>query len=132
MNNLSPKLTEGIRVFSQAVENLISAPPRCIGESDPPENSGVYVFLIGGQAMYVGEAKGSGGLRDRILRKHVTGDEGHALQRFFKNEFPDRSLRREHIKRNVHVKWVVVEDNECVSVVERMAIWLLNPPLNRT
>ena len=129
MNNLSPRLTEGVLAFSQAIETLIAAVPRCIGESDPPESSGVYLFLIGGHVMYVGEAKGSGGLRDRILRKHIAGDEGHALQRFFKNDFPDRTLRREHIKRNVYVKWVVVENIDCVSVVERMAIWLLNPPL---
>lgn len=131
MKNILPKLTEGIDEFSRAVEALISAEAHWIGEANPPSTLGVYIFLIDGECMYVGEARGSGGLRDRILRKHVAGDEGHALQRHFKSLFSDRSQRREHIKRNVQVKWVVVENQEAVSVVERVAIWLLNPPLNR-
>ena len=132
MTNLSCKLATGITDFSQAVNALHSATSYCVGEANPPEASGVYAFLIDGEVMYVGEAKGSGGLRDRIIRKHLTGDEGHALQRYFKDFFPDRTLRREYIKRAVQVKWVVVENPEAVSVVERMAIWLFNPPLNRT
>ncbi|MCX8146673.1 MAG: hypothetical protein N3C59_10120 [Azovibrio sp.] len=132
MTNFSHKLAEGIAEFSRAVEVLITAEPHFIGTANPPDTSGVYAFLIEGELMYVGEAKGSGGLRDRILRKHVAGDEGHALQRHFKDRFPDRMQRREHIKRNVQVKWVVIENPEAVSVVERMVIWLLNPPLNRT
>ena len=132
MIDFSRKLTDGIAEFSRAVEALIAAEPLLVGAANPPDTSGVYAFLIGGDLMYIGEAKGSGGLRDRILRKHVAGDEGHALQRHFKDQFPDRMLRREHIKRNVQVKWIVVENTESVSVVERMAIWLLSPPLNRT
>lgn len=80
--------------------------------------------------MYVGEAKGSGGLRDRILNKHVAGDEGHVLQKHFEKEFPDRAHRRNHIRCNVFVKWVVVE-SALVPFVERAAIWLLQPPMNR-
>ena len=131
MTDLCKKLATGISQFSNAVEALIAAEYQLIGEANPPESPGVYAFSIDGVLMYVGEAKGTGGLRDRILRKHVAGDEGHALQRYFKDAFPDRMLRREHIKRTVMVKWVVV-DVEAVSVVERVAIWLLNPPLNRT
>lgn len=131
MTDLTSKLAIGIAQFSRAVEALISAESLLIGEAHPPESSGVYAFSIDGKLMYVGEAKGSGGLRDRILRKHLAGDEGHALQRYFKDDFPDRALRREHIKGTVQVKWVAVEA-EAVSVVERVAIWLLNPPLNRT
>jgi hypothetical protein len=132
MTNLSSKLTKGIAEFSRAVEALVAAEPRLIGDANPPDASGVYAFVIGDELVYVGEAKGSGGLRDRILQKHLAGDEGHALQRYFRGHFPDRMLRREHIKRAVLVKWVVVENSNAVSVVERMAIWLLNPPLNRT
>ena len=81
--------------------------------------------------LYVGEAKGSGGLYDRIMRKHVSGDDRHALQRYFTVDFPDRVIRRDHIMGNVQVKWVIVENILSVAVVERLAIWLLEPPLNR-
>jgi hypothetical protein len=129
--SFSHKLAVGVQEFSQAVERLLAAEALVIGESDPPKLPGVYAFVIDGEHIYVGEAKGSGGLYDRIVRKHVSGDEGHALQRHFRVNFPDRTIRRDHIMRNVQVKWVVIEDYLLVSVVERMAIWLLNPPLNR-
>lgn len=131
MNEHSRKLASGLQSFTTSIDSLFAAIPCYIGESNPPGDPGVYLFLLNDHVIYVGEAKGSGGLRDRILRKHVAGDERHALQRYFKNDFPDRAVRREHIKRNVQVKWVVVSD-DFVSIVERLAIWLLNPPLNRT
>ena len=87
--------------------------------------------MINDKHMYVGEAKGLGGLYDRIMRKHVSGDDRHALQRYFKVDFPDRAIRRDHIMGNVQVKWVIVENILSVTVVERLAIWLLEPPLNR-
>lgn len=131
MNDYSQKLASGFQSFTISLDSLISATPCYIGKSNPPSDPGVYLFLLNDQIIYVGEAKGAGGLRDRILNKHVSGDEGHALQRYFKNEFSDRVVRREHIKRNIQVKWVVVSDDS-VPIVERLAIWLLNPPLNRT
>lgn len=131
MNDYSQKLASGFQSFTVSIESLIAATPCYIGESNPPRDPGVYIFLLNDQIIYVGEAKGSGGLRDRILNKHVSGDETHALQRQFKDEISDRSVRREYIKRNIKVKWVVVSDDS-VPVVERLAIWLLNPPLNLT
>ena len=131
MNKHSRKLASALQSCAASVESLSAAIPYFIGVADPPTAPGVYVFVWNDQAMYVGEAKGSSGLRDRILRKHVAGDEGHALQRHFMGDFPDRLPRRDYIRRNVQVKWVVVA-NEFVPIVERLAIWLLNPPLNRT
>lgn len=131
MNDYSQKLASGFPSFTVSIESLIAAIPCYIGESSPPRHPGVYLLLLNDQIIYVGEAKGRGGLRDRILNKHVSGDESHALQRYFKDEFSDREVRREYIKRNIKVKWVVISDDS-VSVVERLAIWLLNPPLNRT
>ena len=127
----SRKLAAGVAEFSRSVESLVAAEAFVLGQADPPKLPGVYAFMINDKHMYVGEAKGSGGLYDRIMRKHVSGDEGHALQRYFKVDFPDRVIRRDHIMGNVQVKWVIVEDLLSVAVVERLAIWLLEPPLNR-
>ena len=127
----SRKLAAGVAELSRSVESLVAAEVFVIGQADPPKLPGVYAFMINDKHMYVGEAKGSGGLYDRIMRKHVSGDEGHALQRYFKVDFPDRVIRRDHIMGNVPVKWVIVEDLLSVAVVERLAIWLLEPPLNR-
>jgi hypothetical protein len=127
----SRKLAAGVAEFSRSVESLVAAEAFVLGQADPPNLPGVYAFMINDKHMYVGEAKGSGGLYDRIMRKHVSGDEGHALQHYFKVDFPDRVIRRDHIMGNVQVKWVIVEDLLSVAVVERLAIWLLEPPLNR-
>jgi len=127
----SHKLATGVAEFSRQVERLVDAETFILGQADPPNLPGVYAFMINDKHMYVGEAKGSGGLYDRIMRKHVSGDDRHALQRYFKVDFPDRVIRRNHIMGNVQVKWVIVENLLSVAVIERLAIWLLEPPLNR-
>jgi hypothetical protein len=81
--------------------------------------------------VYVGEAKGSQGLQDRLLRKHISGDDSHACQRAFKELIPDRSLRRAHIKSNVFVRWLAISGSERVSAVERLLIWLHKPAWNQ-
>ena len=131
MNENSRRFTAAVQSCATLVESLSSATLYFVGDSDPPTTPGVYVFVLNDRAIYVGEAKGSGGLRDRILRKHVAGDDGHALQRYFLRDFPDRLTRREYIKQHVQVKWVVVAE-EFVPIVERLAIWLFSPLLNRT
>jgi hypothetical protein len=124
------KVAAALQSCATWVESLSAATPYFIGASDPPNAPGVYVFILNDLAIYVGEAKGSGGLRDRILGKHVAGDERHALQRYFMKDSPDRLSRREYIKQNVKVRWIVVAD-EFVPIVERLAIWLFSPRLNR-
>lgn len=89
------------------------------------------MLLVGDVVMYVGEAKGSKGLRDRLLSKHISGDDNHAIQRAYKAEFPDRSLRREHIKKTVLARWLPIADPARVSAVEQFLIWLYNPPWNK-
>jgi len=80
----------------------------------------------------VGEAKGSGGLRDRILSKHVSGDDNHAIQRAHKLRFPDRKVRREFIKRNVFVRWVETVDANTAIALEGVLIAMFTPPWNGT
>ncbi len=46
------------------------------------------MLLLDETVVYVGEAKGSKGLRDRLLSKHLSGDESHAIQRAFADTFP--------------------------------------------
>ena len=132
MEEITERLSKGYERFSQTIISLLSAVAVPLSEANPPEISGVYILLVEGKVMYVGEAKGSSGLRDRLLRKHLSGDDNHAIQRAFKTEFPDRLLRREHIKNTVHAKWITIHEKETVSIVERLLIWLLRPAWNRT
>jgi hypothetical protein len=64
----------------------------------------------------------------RSLSKHIFGDDKHAIQRAYLADFPDRSLRREHIRANVLVRWVEIADPERVAAVERVLICLLGRP----
>ncbi|UPK18885.1 hypothetical protein [Bradyrhizobium sp. 131] len=89
------------------------------------------MLLERGEVVYVGEARGAKGLRDRLLNKHISGDDGHAIQRAFLAQFPDRLQRREHIKQHVFVRWLPIDDPARVSTVERLLIWLYSPPWNR-
>lgn len=109
---------------------LLQAARVSIGEAQPPEKSGVYAFSVDGDIIYIGEASGSSGLRDRICRKHVSGDEGHALQKEFRGRFPDRRERRAFIKQEISVQWVEISDSLMVTLVEKLAIACLTPRLN--
>jgi hypothetical protein len=110
---------------------LLLARPALVGDASPPEKNGVYAFSMGDEIIYIGEAAGSSGLRDRIIRKHVSGDEGHALQREFQARFPDRQERRKFIKSGVRVQWIEIPDSLMVSLVEKLAIEVLKPRLNK-
>lgn len=111
-------------------DKLMQASRVPVGEARPPEKNGVYAFSIDDEIIYVGEASGSSGLQDRICRKHVSGDEGHALQKEFQRQFPDRLQRRAFIKETILVQWVEIPDSLMVTLVEKLAIACLNPRLN--
>lgn len=120
-----------LRSIENDIAALLSVAPVLLGRADPPAVNGVYMLSIGDVVKYVGEAKGSGGLRDRLLRKHLSGDDGHAIQRAYLAEFPDRRLRREHIKVTVMARWTAIEDRGRVSTVEQVLIWLYDPEWNK-
>jgi hypothetical protein len=120
------KITEAL------FQSLIQATPVSVRDAVPPSKNGVYAFSIDGEIVYVGEAAGTLGLWDRIKRKHVSGDEGHVLQSEFEQKFPDRLERREFIKTSVFVQWIEVPDSLMVSVVEKFAIAVLKPRLNKS
>lgn len=116
--------------FEQIVSDLLSAPAVPLGLADPPTRPGVYALVHEGEIKYIGEAIGSKGLRDRLLSKHLSGDDGHTLQRVFAAEHPDRFLRREHLKEHVQAKWRCVDDRLKASAVERLLIWAMRPEWN--
>ena len=122
------RLGEGYKTFDELVHDLLSQSPVPLGQAQPPATPGVYLLFRNGEICYVGEAKGSGGLHDRLRNKHVSGDDNHAIQRALRDEFPDRKLRREYIKNNVLATWVVVNDFDAIAVMERILIWLLGCP----
>ena len=74
LNGLFAEIAEDVRALL-----LAEAVP--LGRASPPRTSGVYMLSVGQDVAYVGEAKGSGGLRDRLLNKHLSGDDNHAIQR---------------------------------------------------
>lgn len=113
------------------VAALLASPSVSLGMANPPNVPGVYMLLVDDEIVYVGEAKGSKGLGDRLLSKHMSGDDNHAIQRAFKPDFPDRGLRRDHIKRTVSARWLSIADTARVSTVERFLIWLYEPAWNK-
>jgi hypothetical protein len=124
------QVRQGVPEFESIISDLLSAPAVPLGSADPPSEPGIYALVHEGKIKYVGEAIGSKGLRDRLLSKHVSGDDSHTLQRVFAGEYPDRILRREHIKVHVHAKWRCVPDRPTASVVERLLIWAMRPEWN--
>ena len=114
----------------QIMEAFAAARDVLLGEARPPTAPGVYGFFFEGTLRYIGEAKGRGGLADRILRKHLSGDEGHALQRAFQVRFPDRLARRAFLKRAIRVKWLEVPLPR-TSEIERLLIDRYLPEWNR-
>ena len=114
-----------------AFRDLLQMSPVLIGDAMPPTKYGVYAFSQKGEIIYVGEASGSGGLKARIVNKHVSGDEGHALQKEFQSLYPNRLERRNYIKQYIHVQWVEIPDSLLVSFVEKLAIAVIRPRLNK-
>lgn len=126
------KLASGYEAFSDYIQSLLDSPAVPLRVAAPPEQPGVYALIYNQEIVYIGSANGSSGLRDRLLNKHISGDDNHAIQRALKADFPVRLHRREHIKDSISAKWVAIEDSPAVAVVERLLIWLITPPWNRT
>jgi hypothetical protein len=122
------ELNSVLLAIAKDVQAVLSAIPVPLGEANPPTTSGVYLLSVESEITYIGEAKGSGGLRDRLLNKHLAGDDNHAIQRAFKADFPDRSSRREHIRKNVLAQWIEIADADRVAAVERVLICTLGRP----
>ncbi|MBI1691049.1 hypothetical protein D9Y22_20405 [Methylorubrum sp. DB1722] len=123
-------IDDALQLVRQDVSALLAVPPVLLGAAKPPNTNGVYMLLVGETVKYVGEAKGSKGLKDRLLSKHISGDDSHAIQRAFSTEFPDRTLRRDHIKQTVSARWIAIEDDSRISAVEQVLIWLYDPEWN--
>jgi hypothetical protein len=130
MTKALEKLREGVPVFEDAIKRLFEAEPYLLGSANPPSDIGVYALFYDGELKYIGEAKGRKGLRDRLLSKHLSGDDSHTMQRVFISEYPDRAERREFLKRSVSAKWLPMECPDTVSAVERLLIWALKPEWN--
>ena len=124
------KLREGVPVFEEAIRQLFEADSHLLGSANPPTDIGVYALFYEGELKYVGEAKGRKGLRDRLLSKHLSGDDGHTMQKVFISTYPDRSDRRKYIKNNVSAKWLAMDCPDTVSAIERLLIWALKPEWN--
>lgn len=114
--------------FSQEVDSLLERPPHTLGEANLPSSPGVYVLYDENMTLsYVGIATD---LRDRLLSKHISGDESHAVQRAYRSKFPNREKRREFIKQQVQVKWTTIDEPARAADLERLLIWLFQPAWN--
>ena len=131
IRNFQERIEACLLAARGSLETLLAFSPVRLGMASPPMKSGVYAFSEQGEIVYVGEASGSKGLRDRILYKHLSGDEGHGLQRAFEAEYPDRKARRDFLKKSLHIQWVEISDSLAASVVEKLAIEVLEPKYNK-
>ena len=126
-----PDLNEILFAVAEDVRAVLATPTVPLGTANPPSTSGIYLLSVGEEVTYVGEARGSKGLRDRLLSKHLSGDDNHAIQRAYLADFPDRLLRRDHIRANVLVRWLEIADRDRLAAVERVLICLLRPAWNK-
>ena len=120
----------GMPGLEAIITELLSCPAIPLGSADPPTTPGIYALVHERKIKYIGEALGSKGLRDRLLSKHLSGDESHTLQRVFATDYPDRIQRREYLKAHIQAKWCSVPDRQTASVVERLLIWSMRPEWN--
>jgi hypothetical protein len=61
------------------VTALFSSSPELLGVAKPPTDAGVYMLLEDKEIVYVGETRGTNGLRNRF-NNHISGDDTHAAQ----------------------------------------------------
>jgi excinuclease UvrABC nuclease subunit len=129
-DELQEKLLLRWRTFAVDVERLMRQPAVRIAQARIPETPGVYIILNPQQReCYVGKATRN--LRDRVLRKHVSGDESHAIQRSYESKYPDRTERRKFIREKMYVKWLPVSNLSRIADLERLLIWRLRTKYNR-
>ncbi len=64
-----PKVSidHALELIGDDVAALLASSAVLLGIANPPNVSGVYMLLMDDEVMYVGEAKGAKGLRDRLL-----------------------------------------------------------------
>lgn len=131
MSNWKDNLDVVLPEIESYISKLMDSKKVLFREASPPKEPGAYiVYDHENNLTYIGEAKGSGGLKDRLLNKHLSGDDTHAIQRAYKSSHPDRRQRREYIKDNVSVRWVATRDANTALAVERLLILIFNPPWN--
>lgn len=131
MNEAITKLREGIPQFEEAINNLFTAEEYLLGVANPTYEIGVYALYYENKLMYIGEAKGNKGLKDRLLNKHISGDDGHTLHKVFLSEYPNKEERKAFIKSNISARWVYLSCPHTVSALERLLIWSLRPEWNK-
>lgn len=132
MSSWKENLSKVMPELEGYISKLMDSPRVLFGEANPPRKPGAYIIYDHDKNLsYIGEAKGSGGLRDRLLNKHLSGDDNHAIQRAYKVSHPERPLRREYIKNNVSVRWVETPDANTALAVERLLILMFSPVWNR-
>jgi hypothetical protein len=111
------------------VDALMQCAKCPLGSAQPPTGSGVYVLYDHEDLLaYVGLAKGSKGLWDRLTKKHISGDESHAAQRAYMDRFPDRAARRAFIKEHVKARWTQINDAARATELEPFLRWIFRPP----
>jgi hypothetical protein len=131
LSALKKELTTRCELCVKEIDQLFRAPLVVLGKAVPPNGHGVYVvYDHRGRLSYVGIATGSKGLRDRLLSKHVSGADSHAIQRAYMKKYPDRKERRTFIKAKISVRWLELEDDGKIETIERLLIWQLQPPWN--
>jgi hypothetical protein len=124
------RLEQAFDALRDDIAAVFRTTPVLLGTARPPLDKGLYVLQSDEEVIYVGQALGSKGLRDRLLSKHLSGDDSHALQRGFAVDFPDRSLRRAYLKEQVLARWIVMNDAGRVAALEQLLIWLYRPKYN--
>jgi len=124
------KAMEDVQQRCTAIKQLLAAKPVPFGEAEPPAKPGIYLMTYEGEPCYIGMAKGRFGLRDRLMRAHLHGEDGHVLHRELGAAFPDKAQRVARIKEAVSIQWIEAAASD-VANLERALINLIDPAWNR-
>ena len=111
------KVLTPLDAVEQIYDELTRAAAVPVGEADPPQEPGVYVFIAADHPCYVGRTSN---LKQRIQQhKHGGGQSGHLPATIAQRDDMDIAKARQLV-RAMKVRWVVVTEDEDHGVRQAM------------
>lgn len=131
------KLRNHLPTISAFLDQLEESPllPLC-HTSTFPRSSGLYAWYYQNRLVYIGQASGAGGLKDRLGRSHLADNKNQKLWKRFRSGFTagreGKGAYHQWIRENVSVKCVAIRDATIPDMLlyERLMIWSLSPSWN--
>ena len=95
-------IKERLRDFLPEIRSVVDGERIPLGQASAANATGVYVLYDeSGNVVYVGQAAGRAGLKDRF-GKHISGDKSHAAQRALLAKIPEKPERNKYIREDAN------------------------------